>query len=407
MQRGGNRRGHFVEVCRPFRAPRMDDGEVMTKAGFEDRRDLMQRRIENHCVKLVDHHATPEETKVTALFRAIGFRARDRVEVFPRQYALPNALKGSVVRLRVTAFAVFDDMSGVDLFGSGELLRVGVIVFAKLRQFRCLHIAAPVLYEAVEGETACCFMLHFGKINSCAATVRTRGARRYFFSEPGDFFRRRHEFESTGLLKEQGALNQHVDGFIPQCQALIESEFLPTGLAICAQSAHLCPDFGLRDGLAVHGDDFVDGRYRGCLQVSLCTPHAHRKGGSQKGKMGIGMKKSLLLLATCALSATAADVTGKWIFETNVLGNRDTVECTFRQTETRLSGTCKGEQFPEASATGGLTDDNFQIAFVYLFAGQSFNCTYRGKLTGTDSLAGSIVVSGVDGVTGEFKAKKQ
>ena len=119
------------------------------------------------------------------------------------------------------------------------------------------------------------------------------------------------------------------------------------------------------------------------------------------------MKKFLLLLSAFANAATAADVTGKWIFETNVLGNRDTVECTFRQTETRLSGACKSEQFPEASATGSLTDDNFQIAFAYLFAGQSFNCTYRGRLTGTDSLAGSIVVTGVDGVTGDFKAKKQ
>ncbi len=145
----------------------------------------------------------------------------------------------------------------------------------------------------------------------------------------------------------------------------------------------------------------------GVFLVACKYHYAHRKGGSQKGKMGVGMKKSLLLLATCALSATAADMTGRWIFETNVLGNRDTVECTFRQTEARLSGACKGEQFPEASATGSLTDGNFEIAFVYLFAGQSFNCTYRGKLTATDSLTGSIVVSGVDGVTGEFKAKKQ
>lgn len=119
------------------------------------------------------------------------------------------------------------------------------------------------------------------------------------------------------------------------------------------------------------------------------------------------MKNFLLLLSACANAATAADVTGKWIFETNVLGNRDTVECNFRQSDTRLSGACKGEQFPEASATGSLTDDNFQIAFVYLFAGQSFNCTYRGKLAGTDSLTGSIVVTGIDGITGEFKAKKQ
>jgi hypothetical protein len=119
------------------------------------------------------------------------------------------------------------------------------------------------------------------------------------------------------------------------------------------------------------------------------------------------MKNLILLLAFSAVPMLAEDITGKWTFNTDFLGNRDTVECIFQQNAANLSGACKSEQFPETSATGTVNEDNIQFSFVYLFAGQSFTCTYKGKATGNAELSGSIVVSGIDGVTGEFKAKKQ
>lgn len=119
------------------------------------------------------------------------------------------------------------------------------------------------------------------------------------------------------------------------------------------------------------------------------------------------MKKLILTLLLSLAPAFAEDVTGKWTFDTNFLGSRDTVECTFRQSSTKLSGSCKGEQFPESNAMGKVNEGNVQFSFVYLFAGQSYNCSYQGKLNGDTELAGSIVITGIDGVTGEFKAKKQ
>ena len=119
------------------------------------------------------------------------------------------------------------------------------------------------------------------------------------------------------------------------------------------------------------------------------------------------MKNLILMLACFAVPAVAEDLTGKWTFDTDFLGNRDTVECTFRQSAANLSGACKSDQFPEAGATGTVTEDNIQFSFAYLFAGQSYTCTYKGKVSGNAELSGSIVVSGIDGVSGEFKAKRQ
>ncbi len=119
------------------------------------------------------------------------------------------------------------------------------------------------------------------------------------------------------------------------------------------------------------------------------------------------MKWFLVLLALCSSSAFAAEVTGKWMFETNFLGAKDTVECRLQQSGKAVSGSCKGTQFPEAAAAGSFDEGVFRISFIYLFADQSFNCTYQGTLHGEKDMAGSIVIASIDGVTGEFKARKQ
>lgn len=119
------------------------------------------------------------------------------------------------------------------------------------------------------------------------------------------------------------------------------------------------------------------------------------------------MKRFMVMFVLCAAAAFAADVSGKWTFETNFLGTKDTVDCMLRQSEKAVSGTCKGTQFPEAAAKGSFDEGVLRISFVYIFADQSFNCTYQGQLNGEKDMAGSIVIASIDGVTGEFKARKQ
>jgi len=121
----------------------------------------------------------------------------------------------------------------------------------------------------------------------------------------------------------------------------------------------------------------------------------------------IAMRYFVSLFFLLATPLSGAELTGKWIFSTNILGNRETVECTLRQDEKRISGSCKGEQFPEASAEGSINEENIRFSFPYVFAGQTYSCTYTGKLAGENEMNGSIVVTGIDGITGEFRGKKQ
>ncbi len=119
------------------------------------------------------------------------------------------------------------------------------------------------------------------------------------------------------------------------------------------------------------------------------------------------MKSLLLLLVFSASSLPAEDMTGTWIFQTNMLGNRETVECAFQQKAAELAGSCKGEEFPPAPASGVVSNEGIRFSFNYVFAGQNFACTYTGRQTGKTEMTGSIVVTGIDGVSGEFKATKQ
>jgi hypothetical protein len=83
------------------------------------------------------------------------------------------------------------------------------------------------------------------------------------------------------------------------------------------------------------------------------------------------------------------------------------VECKLQQSGAVVAGTCKGDTFPEAKASGSVDQDNVQFSFILLFAEQQYPCTYKGKLLGNGELQGSILITGIDGVNGEFRAKKQ
>ncbi|MDQ1470257.1 MAG: hypothetical protein QOJ99_1737 [Bryobacterales bacterium] len=86
-------------------------------------------------------------------------------------------------------------------------------------------------------------------------------------------------------------------------------------------------------------------------------------------------------------------------------GNAVSFDCTFRQDDKRITGSCKGYEFA-ANVTGSVAEEVVQFSFIYTFAGTPYTCTYTGTLTNNAELKGSIVVAGIDGSKGEFVAKK-
>jgi hypothetical protein len=106
-----------------------------------------------------------------------------------------------------------------------------------------------------------------------------------------------------------------------------------------------------------------------------------------------------------AAPAAGVDITGKWSVDGSMNGNAVSFDCTFRQDEKRITGSCKGYEFA-AAVTGSVAEEVVQFSFIYNFAGVLYTCTYTGTLTHDSELKGSIAVTGIDGTKGEFVAKK-
>jgi hypothetical protein len=113
------------------------------------------------------------------------------------------------------------------------------------------------------------------------------------------------------------------------------------------------------------------------------------------------MKKlflAALAVITLGLPAAAADISGSWTLNGEVVGNPVNMKCAFAQDGPKVTGTCGG-----AVANGNVAAD--KVTFQHTVQrDQSYELTYTGTLdaTGT-SMKGEIAVMGV---TGTFTATK-
>jgi hypothetical protein len=110
------------------------------------------------------------------------------------------------------------------------------------------------------------------------------------------------------------------------------------------------------------------------------------------------MRFMFLILAALPLTA-ATDVTGKWNFSGDVVGNPIPLTCSFKQdASAKISGKCS-VQGTEIDVAGAV--NNEKVTFSFEAGG--YTLTYTGKMEG-DSLSGEIEVAGV---TGTFSGKKE
>jgi hypothetical protein len=120
------------------------------------------------------------------------------------------------------------------------------------------------------------------------------------------------------------------------------------------------------------------------------------------------MKKLLVLLAFTAIPAAAQDFSGVWKIDGAIGDQNIAATCTFKQSETHITGSCKMEQSDKPLDVKGEIGEK-QITWKYDidYQGTTYTLTYTGAPDSTAaSIKGSILVSPSDS-DGDFTATKQ
>ena len=110
----------------------------------------------------------------------------------------------------------------------------------------------------------------------------------------------------------------------------------------------------------------------------------------------------LLFAATSALAAGAPNITGQWSVHNSIAGNESDQECKIVQTETTLTGTCKGTE-KEVQIKGSIDGNKVTWKYDSEFNGSPLTLTYKGTLDDSGKIAGSVDVDPFS-VTGDFTA---
>jgi len=94
---------------------------------------------------------------------------------------------------------------------------------------------------------------------------------------------------------------------------------------------------------------------------------------------------SILLALTLAVVALAADVSGKWSFETEGRGGTTVNTLTLKASGGSLTGTISGGRGGEVNISDGKIDgDSISFTVTREFRGNSFTTKYSGKVSGDD-----------------------
>jgi hypothetical protein len=112
----------------------------------------------------------------------------------------------------------------------------------------------------------------------------------------------------------------------------------------------------------------------------------------------------LSVVVTVAVAAVAAaDISGTWNVDGDVVGNPVKFACALKQAGEKLSGTAtiQGKEVP---MTGSVKDRVVTFTFDVDHEGTTYNNVYTGKIGENGVIEGTIAVGGVEGT---FTAKKQ
>jgi hypothetical protein len=105
--------------------------------------------------------------------------------------------------------------------------------------------------------------------------------------------------------------------------------------------------------------------------------------------------------------APGAGITGVWEFAVELAsGGTGAPVFTLKQEGEKVTGTYKG-QLGEAPVTGTVKGNDVTLSYKVNVQGQDLEGTYTGKLTGNDTMSGTVTFSIADLGTGKWTAKKK
>jgi hypothetical protein len=110
-----------------------------------------------------------------------------------------------------------------------------------------------------------------------------------------------------------------------------------------------------------------------------------------------------VFLTSSAFAAAAPNVAGKWTLHSSIAGNDSDSECTFVQTDAKLTGTCKGPE-KDLEVKNGSIDGNkvtWQVDSEY--NGTPLTIKYTATVDDAGKMTGTVDVDPF-GVSGEFTA---
>jgi hypothetical protein len=120
------------------------------------------------------------------------------------------------------------------------------------------------------------------------------------------------------------------------------------------------------------------------------------------------MRRRLFLLATFALSALAADITGTW--KGTAEGPNGNIERTFvfKVDGNKLTGETTSQMMGKSTIMDGKVDgDNLSFSITAKFQDNEVKLNYKGKVSGNEIHLTSEMAGGAGGgMTLEWNAKK-
>ena len=120
-----------------------------------------------------------------------------------------------------------------------------------------------------------------------------------------------------------------------------------------------------------------------------------------KSKMFLAAASSLLL----AVSALAADVSGKWTAEVAGRNGTQTTTFTFKVEGDKLTGTVSGRGGDNPISDGTVKGDDIAFNMAVSFNGNDMKFVYKGKVAG-DEIKMTRARDGAEGPAQEFVAKR-
>jgi hypothetical protein len=108
-------------------------------------------------------------------------------------------------------------------------------------------------------------------------------------------------------------------------------------------------------------------------------------------------------VAFAVVTGAAADVSGTWDVDGDVVGNPVKFACALKQEGETLSGTATlmGKDVP---VKGSVKDGVVTFQFDVEYEGTTYTDVFTGRIGDDDAMAGTIAVAGVEG---RFTAKRQ